>query len=32
MKKLLDNVQMREWKFGGALLLSNVYLAWGHKK
>lgn len=29
MKRLLRNVQMREWKYGG--ILSSVYLAWGTK-
>lgn len=31
MKRLLGDIRMREWKFGG-LLMSDVYLAWGRKK
>lgn len=31
MKRLLDDVHTREWKFDG-LLMSDVYLAWGRKK
>jgi demethylmenaquinone methyltransferase/2-methoxy-6-polyprenyl-1,4-benzoquinol methylase len=30
LKRLLGNVQMREWKYGA--ILSSVYLAWGTKE